>query len=82
MLVHQDYKTYVVMGQEIHIISDDLGPCRNTVAEIGDLFYYMGDEQPTVSAAVFAWQDVHGRDLSTEELRQVLIDNHLTSQAV
>jgi len=82
MLEHRDYTTFSILGQEINIISEDLGHVRNTVAEIDGSFYYLGDEVPNVGSAVFAWQDVHGRDLTEDELRQVLIDNQLISQAI
>jgi hypothetical protein len=83
MIVHKAYVTFNVLGQDINIYSEELDRCRSTVAEVGSgYFHHLGDEQPTISAAVFAWQDVNGRDLSSDELRQVLIDNRLTSQAI
>ena len=82
MIVHKDYATFSILGQDINIFSEDLGCVRNTVAEIDGSFHYLGDEGPNVGSAVFAWQDVNGRDLTEDELRQVLIDNRLISQAI
>jgi hypothetical protein len=82
MIVHKDYITFSVLGKEINIFSEDLGHSRNTVAEMDGNFHYLGDEVPNVGSAVFAWQDVNGRDLTEDELRQVLIDNRLISQAI
>lgn len=82
VIVHRDYTTFSILGQEINIYSEDLGHVRNTVAEMNGNFHYLGDEVPNVGSAVFAWQDVNGRDLTEDELRQVLIDNRLISQAI
>lgn len=82
MIVHKDYATFSILGQDINIFSEDLGHVRNTVAEIEGNFHYLGDEIPNVGSAVFAWQDVYGRDLTEDELRQVLVDNRLISQAI
>lgn len=82
MLVYKDYMTFTVMGKEIHLISDETDYGRNTVAEIDGHYHYMDDEPSNVATAVFAWQEVNGRDLTSEELRQVLLDNHLISEAI
>jgi hypothetical protein len=74
MNAYKDDPTFTVMGQKITLISDDgcYGP--NTVADMGDYFYYMGNEYPTISTAIFAWQE-NNRELTSQELRQVMIDN-------
>lgn len=82
MIVYKDYVTFVVLGQEINLISDELDTGRNTVAEINEKYYYLGNEYPNVSAAIFAWQDAFERELSGDELRQTLIDNKLLSEAI
>jgi hypothetical protein len=83
MIVYKDYLTFTVMGEEINLFSDeDTDYGRNTVAEINGGFHYLGDEPPGVSAAIFAWQEVYNRELSSEELHQVLVDNHLISEAI
>lgn len=82
MIEYKSYVTFTVMGQVINLISDELDLGRNTIAEINDNYHYMGDEYPTVSTAIFAWQEVNGRDLTNEELSQVLKDNQLISEAI
>jgi hypothetical protein len=82
MIVYKDYVTFTVLGKEINLMSEELDTGRNTVAEIDDQFHYMGNEYPTISTAIFVWQEVNGRDLSNEELRQAMVDNNLLSQAI
>jgi hypothetical protein len=82
MVVRNDGTPFKVMGQEIWLYSEDLGYDRNTVADMGDRIHYMGNEPPNVATAIFAWQEVNGRDLTSEELRQVMIDNHLISASI
>lgn len=82
MIVYKDYVTFTVLGEEIHLISDELDHGRNTVAEIKNRYHYLGNEYPTISTAIFAWQETNGRDLTSEELRQVMVDNHLLSEAI
>lgn len=82
MTVYKDYSTFIVMNQEINIISDEFDFGRHTIAEVNGKFYHIGNEESNIVAAVFAWQELNKRDLSTEELKQVMIDNHLTSQGI
>ena len=82
MIVCNDCVSFRILGQKINLYSEDLGYCLNTVADMGDHFHYLGNELPNVLAAVFAWQEVNGRDLTNEELRQVMTDNQLISEAI
>ncbi len=82
MLVRKDYVTFTVMGQEINLISDTTAHGLSTVAEIDNHFYHLGNELPVISSAIFAWQEVNDRDLTNEELRQVMVDNHLISEGI
>jgi len=82
MVLYRDCTTFKVLDKEIHLYSEDLGHCRNTVAEMDDFFHYLGNETPNVAAAILAWQEVNGRELTSEEFRQVLVDNQLLSQAI
>jgi hypothetical protein len=68
--------TFIVMGQSIILISDECAYGLNTVANMGDMFYNMGKEPATISTAIFMWQEVNDRMLTTQELRQVMIDNN------
>ncbi len=82
MIVYKNYSTFIIKGQEIDLISDEISNSQNTVAEINGTYYYLGNETPNVLAAVLAWQESTGQDLNTEELQQVMIDNQLVSDAI
>ena len=81
-IVRHDCKTFTVLGQVIHLYSEELDSGRSTVAEINGYYHYLDHEYPTVSTAIFAWQDVNRRELTNEELRQVMIENNLISQGI
>jgi hypothetical protein len=80
MIVYKNYATFILMGKEINIISEEFEAGRNTVAEIDGMYHYIGDEYPSIGAAVFIWQELNNRLLSNEELRQVMIDNNLLEE--
>ena len=82
MLVYKNYVTFSVLGKEINLISEEFDTGRNTVAEIDNSYYYMGNEYPSISIAVDAWQELNGRLLSNEELVQIMIDNKLPPENV
>lgn len=80
--VDKNYMSFKVMNEVLGLISEETAYGRNTVVEIGNRYHYMGDEPPNVATAIFAWQEVNGRELTSEELRQVMVDNHLVSDAI
>lgn len=80
--MYKNYISFIVMGAVINLISDETSYGRNTVAEVGDKYHYLGDEFPGIAAAIFAWQEINGRDLTNEELHQAMVDNHLISEAI
>jgi hypothetical protein len=82
MLVYKDYLTFTLMGKEINLIYSETAYGLSTVVEIDNHYHYMDNEPPNVATAIFAWQEVNGRDLTNEELRQVMVDNHLISDAI
>jgi hypothetical protein len=82
MLVYKDYLTFTMMGKELNVISNETSYGRSTVVEIDEHYHYMDNEPPNVATAIFAWQEVNGRDLTSEELRQVMVDNQIISQAI
>ena len=65
MIVRRDCETFRVLDQEVHLYSEVLPLGRNTVAEIGHRLQYMGTEIPNVATAIYAWQEINGRDLTT-----------------
>lgn len=82
MIVFKDYTIFTIKGQEVRLISDEIGVSYNTIAEINNIYYYMGNEFPNVLAAVLAWEKMNDESLNSEELHQVMIDNKLVSDAI
>jgi hypothetical protein len=82
MIVYKNYQVFNLLGEELNIISDETVYGRNTVVEINNIYHHMGDEFPGVAAAIYAWQEVNGRDLTNEELHLILEDNKLLSKAI
>jgi len=76
-ILYKDYITFYIFGEEYNMISDQTAYGISTVIEIGDLNYYLGEEHPTLENAMFAWQDLHDRDLTLEEFNKVLDDNNI-----
>ena len=82
MIIYENHLTFSVLDTKVLLFSETLETGINTVAEIGQRLHYLGHEQPTIAAAILAWQEVNGRELTDEEFKKVLVDNHLTSDAV
>jgi len=82
MIVYKDYVVFTILGEEIALISSDTAYGRSTIAEINNQYHYLDEELPTIASAIFAWQEVYNRDLSNDELRQVMVDNKLISEAI
>lgn len=82
MIVYKNYLAFKILDDEVSIISDETAYGRNTVVEINKVYHHMGNEFPGVAAAIYAWQEVNGRDLTNEELHQILEDNKILSQAI
>jgi len=77
MIIRQDYTTYSILESKVNIISDVVGGWRNTIAEVEDNFYYLGDEPDNLTTAVIIWQKINKRILSKEEYIRVLSDNNI-----
>jgi hypothetical protein len=75
--VRKDYITFLVLDQEINFISDQCYFGLNTVAEVNDKFYYLGSQLPNISTAIMVWQDINNKELTNEELRQVMTNGHI-----
>lgn len=80
MIVYKNYVSFIILGKEVNLISDETDYGQITFAEIDGTYFYRGHEQPTITAAIFAWQDVMGQEVTMDEMRQVMIDNHLLSE--
>lgn len=82
MIVYKDCVSFSILGTEVVLYSETLEHGINTVAEVGTTKHYLGHEQPTIAAALLAWQQVNGRELTDDEFKKVLLDNNLFSDAV
>lgn len=82
MIVRKDCMTFIIMGEEVDLFCDETSYGRNTVAKIGNYYHYLGDENSSIATAIFAWQELYERELTEDELRQIMIDNNLISQGI
>lgn len=82
MIVYKDYVAFTILGEEIALYSSETAYGQSTVAEINGNYHYLDNELPTIASAIFAWQEFYNRDLSNEELQQVMADNQLISSAI
>lgn len=82
MIVYKNYISFVVLGQEVNLISDDTDYGRNTIAEILDNYYYLGDEYPNIATAIITWQEINNRELTIDEMQQTLINNQMTLDSI
>ena len=82
MIVYKNHVTFNILDEDVHLFSEILDHGLNTVAEVGSRIHYLGKEGPTIAAAIIAWQEVNGRDLSDDELKKILFDNQSTSGAI
>lgn len=71
----KNYLTFQIFGQQINLISSETECGINTVAEMPDQYYYLGNEKANIMSAVFAWQEVNNREMNDKEINQVLNDN-------
>lgn len=70
--------SFKIAGEIVHLYCEQVPYGYSTVAEVDDKIYYLGSELPNLTTAVFAWEYIRGRQLTQEELRQVLTDHWLT----
>lgn len=77
MIVYNTSNKFEVLGMEINLISDETCYGLNTVAEVNDQLHYLGSEHSSISTAIFLWQELNGRELTNEELRQTLEENQI-----
>ena len=66
-----------ILGKTITLLSEEMSYGRSTVAILEDEYYYLGNEYPSISSAIFAWEALNYRSLSNKELKKILIDNKL-----
>lgn len=77
MVVFKDYILFNILGLYIYYFSDETSYGLNTVAEVNGQLYYAGAEYPSISNAIFLWQEINNKELNDEELRKVFVDNKI-----
>ena len=82
MDVWKDCLTFKIIGETIYLYSGETSYGLNTVADIDNHFYYLGDKAGDITSAIFAWKAISGRTLTFEEENQILIDNNLMSEGI
>ncbi|HEY5268682.1 MAG TPA: hypothetical protein VII94_06220 [Candidatus Saccharimonadales bacterium] len=82
MIVYEDCKKFKVMGRNCSLYSEETAYGLNTVVEMDGRYLYLGKELPHIAAAILAWQMVNAHELTNEELRQVLMENHLIFEGI
>jgi len=82
-IVYKNYQSYTILGQVIDLFFDE-ETCYglNTVLEINNNLHYLGDEPANISAVISCWEELNGKFLSQQELKQVMVDNNLISDAI
>ncbi len=84
MIVYKDYITFIILGKEINIISqDNILWTHNrmlTVAEIDENILYLGEHFPNINAAIMAYEKYFNYKLTPEQINQVMIDNNIKKE--
>ena len=75
MTIYNNFITFKILNIDINIISDQTNYGTNTVAEINDKYFYLGNQDPNVLAAIFAWEIFSGKSISDKDFAQALEDN-------
>lgn len=81
-IVYKNYTTYMVLGTSVNLLSEELDIGRNTIAEVGNSYHYLGPKLLNISSAIFVYQNIFKREITNEEFSQIMIDNNLISGAV
>jgi hypothetical protein len=79
MIVYKDesYKSFVILGTEVNLITDETCYGRSTVAEIQNVYHHLGDQDPDITTALQIWKIVFNRTLTPEETVEVMMDNYI-----
>jgi len=78
----KDYFTFSIFTEEVNLFSKEFEYGTSTVAEVKDTFHYLGNVPATISTAIVIWQELNKKTLNDDELKQVLRENHLISEAI
>lgn len=75
LVLHKDYITFNVLGDEVNIIYDPYSDQEFTFAEINERIYYLGNRPPTIESAIFAWEKVYETTLTADQITQIINNN-------
>jgi hypothetical protein len=82
MLEYEAGLIFNILGTTIALYSEELDVGINTVANIGDDYFYLGNQPPNIETVVRLWEQLNNRSLTQQELDKVMSDNNLKSQAI
>jgi hypothetical protein len=77
MIIYKNYSTFHVLGLTVNLITQPYLDGLNTVAEIKDKYYYLGNQTANVLAAIFAWELFWDKEISDEDFEKVLLENNI-----
>jgi hypothetical protein len=77
MIIYKSYLSFNVLGVAVNLITQPYLDGVNTVAEIKDKYYYLGNQTASVLAAIFAWEIFLDREISDQEFEKVLLENNV-----
>lgn len=80
--LYRDAITFNILDIEVLLYSHDINGILNTVAEIDEDIYYLGENAPNILSAVEVFENFTNSKLSKEELQQVMLENNLVSKAM
>ena len=73
--VYKDYISFSILGEEINFICNETSYGKSSVAEMNALYFHLDNDLPAFTSAILLWQDIKCKDLSNEEIYQILVDN-------
>ncbi len=80
MLVYKDYNTYKILDTVINVISSETDYGPYLIGEIDDEYHYLDSGACELTAAVLLWQSTNGRELTNDEMFQIIEDNKISSE--
>jgi hypothetical protein len=82
MIIYNTALIYHVCGTSIELFLNETAYGWSVVAEVNNLYHYLGDQLANLHTAINLWQQINNKVLSQEEFELVLIENGTKSQAV
>jgi hypothetical protein len=80
-VVYKNYLSFLICGERINLFSEKIEGNRYTIVEYSGIYNHIGDEPLGLSTAIIFYEQFHNINLNDEEMRQILIDNGVISEA-